>query len=174
MARNLHRVLTSYVGIPCMVDHPKDVKVRSGDIVRVGKMAGLSLIDEQFGYGAGGTRELTGFIVNRPINPIGNEPDYPDGTVPVMFQMNEVLGDVWNDDANNPAPVGTTVYYTDTADGPAADVNYHLVVGKAAAFDAVLGQLREEIPANSTKKGAVIMVVASAAPDLMGTVNPAP
>ena len=90
-----------------------------------------------------------------------------------MFQMNEVLGDVWNDDADGTAKAGTPVYYSDDPDGPAADPNYHLIVGKADTFDGVLGVLREDIPPNTLKKGAVILVVASAAPNLTGVALPA-
>ena len=167
MARNLHRVLTSYVAIPCIVDHP--AVPRSGDICRVGTMAGLALIDEQFGYGAGGTRELSGFVVNKPINPIGSEGDYPDGTTPIMFQMNEVLVDVYNADAAAQADIGDPVYYVDTAEGPTGDLNYHSVAGGAGNSDAVLGVLRESIAAASVKKAAVVMVLPTPTPNLTRT-----
>lgn len=110
MAKNLDQILTSYTAIGVVVDHPDEPK--SGDPCRWGKMVGVALVDEQFGYQAGGPRELSGFLVNTPYDPI-NARNYDNGETPVSFQQNVWRLLVHANGAN--AGPGDKVYYHDTA-----------------------------------------------------------
>lgn len=109
MANNLRRVLTGYGGSPVFADHP--ALPRSGDPVRLGKLVGIALTDEQFGYQAGGTRELSAFHMSEPRDPV-NGNNYEDGAVAVSFQMNEWRVPIHNLGGTAAKP-GTPVYYHD-------------------------------------------------------------
>ena len=163
MAVNLHRVLTSYVASPITVDHPAAPK--SGDPCRVGKMVGIALVNEQFGYSSGGYRELVGFHVNKPVDPI-NIGDYADGETPVTLQQNEWMMSVKNVDGANNAPKYTPVYYYD-ADVAGVDVSAdgHIIIGVEIAANALVGMIMEAIPANTTKK-VPVMLTPTASPEL--------
>ena len=89
----LHRVLTSYVATKVTVDHPASPKVETP--CRWGTMVGFALVDEQFGYGSGGARELTGYHVNLPADPVSGG-YYSDGDTPISFQQNEWVAPVYN------------------------------------------------------------------------------
>ena len=158
MANNLHRVLTSYVAIPAIVDDPAAPK--SGDACRVGRNVGVALVNEQFGYASGGYRELEGFQVNKPYDPI-NLNDYSDGQTPVSLQHNQWKLPVFNSGNAGAGAVGAIVYYYDTLDGPAGDVNYHLVVGATTAADAVAGVLRSAIGGAGVDGAAIVEIMPS-------------
>ena len=162
MANNQHRCLTSYVAVPRRVNHPD--RPVSGQACRIGKGVGVSLVDEQFGYAAGGSRELSGFQVNPPANPVAIG-HYTDGETPVSLQLNEWRLPVYNA-SGAAADVGDTVYYVDAAEGPVGDVNYHLVIGGAGDADAVAGTISEPMAAGAAKRDAVVMIVPTANPGL--------
>lgn len=158
----LYRVLTSYVATNLICDHPAVPAVDAP--VRWGQMVGFAMVDEQFGYASGGARELSGFQVNLPANPVTGT-YYTDGETPVSLQMNEWVCDIYNAGAAAAAD-GAHVYYVDTAVGPAGDVNYHLVIGAAGAKDAYAGVLRNpsSIAAMSAQKGAILLLLPGGAP----------
>ena len=167
MANNQHRCLTSYVAVPRVVNHPPAPK--SGQACRVGKGVGVALVDEQFGYGSGGSRELSGFQVNLPANTtaIGY---YADGETPVAMQQNEWKLPVYNA-GGAAAAVGDPVFYMDVAEGPVGDVNYHLVIGGAGNADALAGTISEPMAAGAVKKDAVVMIVPTVNPGLDRAAN---
>lgn len=169
MAANQHRCLTSYVAVPRRVNHPE--RPVSGQACRIGKGVGVSLVDEQFGYSAGGSRSqpYSGFEVNLPANPIAIG-QYSDGETPVSLQLNEWRLPVYNA-SGAAADVGDPVFYVDVAEGPAGDVNYHLVIGGAGNADAVAGTISEAMAAGAAKRDAVVMIVPTVNPGLDRSAN---
>ena len=165
MANNLHRVLTSYVAIPAHVEHP--LAPKSGDACRVGRNVGVALVNEQFGYASGGYRELEGFQVNKPYNPISLN-DYSDGQTPVSLQHNQWKLPVRNVGANALVSGEIVYYYDDAAD---AEVNntVHLVVGSLVAADAVAGVIRQGLAANETDAACIVEIFPSIVSTLMLT-----
>ena len=160
----LYRQLTSYVASKVTVSHPDKPVVEKP--CRVGGMVGFALVDEQFGYQSGGSRELTGFSLNKPGNALTGE-YYDDGTTPVSFQMNEWNCEIFNNGAGI-ARQYSTVYYHDTADGPVGDVNYNLVIGGTVADRrAVAGMLMSgSIAAGAVDKGAILLLCSQPGADL--------
>ena len=156
MANNLHRVLTSYVAQPADVNHP--LVPKSGDACRVGRNVGVALVNEQFGYGTSGYRELDGFQVNKPYDPI-NLNDYSDGQTPVVLQHNQWKLPVYNAGNAAAGAVNSVVYFYDTEVGPANDATYNLVVGAAGAADAVAGVLRSAVGAGTVVKEAIVEIM---------------
>ena len=157
----LHRVLTSYVATKVTVDHPASPKVETP--CRWGTMVGFALVDEQFGYGSGGARELTGYHVNLPADPVSGG-YYSDGDTPVSFQQNEWVAPVYN--AGTAAADGALVYYYDVAQGPVGDVTYHLVVGATSGTKtAFAGVLKESMTA-TTAADVVILLTPNPAASL--------
>ena len=160
----LYRVLTPYVATKCRVSHPENPVVEKP--CRVGGMVGFTLVDEQFGYGPGGSRELQGFHLNRPGDAISGT-YYTDGETPVSFQINEWVCEIFNDGAGTAAQY-STVYYHDTAHGPVGDVNYNLVIGGSANDrDAIAGMLMSgPIASKAVDKGAILLLNSQAGADL--------
>ena len=152
MAKNLDQILTSYTAVGVTVDHPisgSDSPPRSGDPCRYGTLVGVALVDEQFGYDPGGARELHGFHLNKPFDPI-NSKRYENGETPVSFQQNIWWMNVYNNDTS-PATPGTRVYYNDSAAGT------HIWTDGTGA-DAVAGIImREEVPPQQTKRVPVML-----------------
>ena len=123
MARNLRRrVSTDEFATPVPVDHPE--KPKSGDLCRVNSMCGIALINEQFGFGANEYRQTK--YSNPPMDPNTFEA-VPDGFTPVVFSPHEWWIPAYNS-GDREATYGEPIYYTDTAMGPAGDVNYHAVM----------------------------------------------
>ena len=167
MANNLHRVLTSYVAEPATVDHPAAPK--SGDACRVGRNVGVALVNEQFGYQSGGYRELDGFQVNKPYDPI-NLNDYTDGQTPVVFQQNQWKLPVRNVDAALAKNGAIVYYYDDPTDAEAANtINLIVGVGLAGAADAIAGVIRQSIIADTTVNDAIVEIFPSIVTTLMLT-----
>ena len=167
MANNLHRVLTSYVAQPADVNHPPTPK--SGDACRVGRNVGVALVNEQFGYGTSGYRELDGFQVNKPYDPI-NLSDYEDGQTPVVLQQNQWKLPVRNV-GGSAAVNGAIVYYWDTPVEAEANNTYNLTVGLdlAAPADAIAGVLRQGLAANTAEPNAIVEIFPSIVTTLMLT-----
>ena len=167
MANNLHRVLTSYVAEPATVDHPD--KPKSGDACRVGRNVGVALVNEQFGYASGGYRELDGFQVNKPYDPI-NLNDYTDGQTPVVFQQNQWKLPVRNVGAAAVANGAIVYYWDDPADAELLNsVNMTVGLDISAAADAIAGVLRQSLAANTTQADAIVEIFPSIVTTLMLT-----
>ena len=138
MGTTLVKVLTTYRAQPMVVDHP--AAPDSGDVCRIGTQCGIAATDEL---------ESTSFqtrynlLVNKDANPVDGGV-YADGITPVYMQQNLYRVPVRNTDTNDAAPVGTPVFYYDTA-----KTNYNVIVGATDAADALVGVLREAIPQNS-------------------------
>ena len=156
----LFRVLTSWVATKVAVSHPANPVVE--EPCRWGTMVGFALVNEQFGYGAGGSRELSGFHINLPANPVAGD-YYEDGETPVSFQMNEWVAKIRNHGAAAAVP-GDLVYYFDDPDNPAYP---HLAVNppdSIGAADAFAGMLKEGIPANTTADVVLLLMNVPVAP----------
>ena len=152
MANNLHRNLTGYSAIPVVCDHP--AVPRSGDPVRLGKLVGIALINEQYGYGPGGYRRPIGNIYMSPPADVANNRRAEDGTTPVTFQMNEWRVTIKNADTSAVAPAGTEVWYVDAGeDGTTLVAN---PTGTKAAF---AGYIMEQLAADEKKADAVLLLV---------------
>ena len=172
MANNLHRLVSgTYVAIPIKPSHPvaaaNSPGPRSGQAVRWGSMVGIALTDEQFGYdGHSPSRAYSGFLINKPFDPIANK-DYDNGETPCSFQMNEWRVPIHNSGAAAAGVHGGKVYYVDAAEGPAGDINYHLVMGPSGAKTAFAGLLRSDaIAADGVDKDAVLLLMPNGDPDL--------
>ena len=157
MANNLHRNLTGYSAVPVNVDHPAVPK--SGEPVRFGKLVGVALINEQFGFGPGGYRRQIGNIyMSQPIDP-ASRTRIPDGTTPVSFQFNQWRLSVKNDSSGNEAGPGTEVYYVDEASDT-------LRVNPTPTKTAFAGYLMDTIAADGTKADAIVLLTPAAPTDL--------
>lgn len=153
MANDLRRILSgSYVGTPLVCDHPANPK--SGGPVRVGKLVGFALTNEQFGYQAGSYRTPIGDLpVNYPFDPVNNT-DYQDGTTPVSVQLNE-----WDSRTHKvgggDASVGDDVFYHDNP----VDTDVHLVVnGTAGDRTGYAGILLSTIPTATTREARILLL----------------
>lgn len=156
--KKLYRRLTDWVGTPVTPDHPSVTMASSGDFVRVGRRAGFALTDEQFTV-AGNISDLH---INKPYD-ARNTAFYTDGKVPVSLQQNEWYATVFCATGGAAAGAGDPVFYYDTAQGPANDDNYHLVVGNGADnADAFVGILAEDCPsigAGAVERAAIIEII---------------
>ena len=149
MAKNLDQILTSYTAVGVAVDHP--LIPRSGDPCRYGSLVGVALVDEQFGYDPGGSREMHGFHLNKPYDPI-NAKRYENGETPVSFQQNIWWMYVYNH-WSDPAPPGTKVYY---ADGNTQGGTY--ITTDPSSADAFVGiTMREAMPVGQTTRVPVML-----------------
>ena len=160
MANNLRRVLTGYGGSPVRPSHPTATNARSGDPVRLGKLVGIALTDEQFGYQAGGSRALTGFHISQPRDPV-NGNNYEDGEVAVSFQLNEWRVPIHNLGGSEAQP-GTPVYYHD-ADPSSVTTTARLFCmengGQRAGRTARAGYLLTKIAANTQEDEAGLLLM---------------
>ena len=157
MANNIHQKLSEFTAIGVNCDHPAEPK--SGDVVRVGTIAGIALTNEEFGYGATGYRkQLGGISIDQPYNPATNS-RVPDGTTPVSFQLNVWRVPVKNSSSGDAAPVGSAVYYQDAGDPTC-------VVNKSGAAQAFVGTLQEALATDEEKTVPVLLQAGGGPVDL--------
>ena len=157
MAKNLDQILTSYGAVGVKVEHPDNP--RSGDPCRVGSLVGVALVDEQFGYDPGGSREMTGFHINKPYDPI-NANRYMNGETPVSFQQNIWFMHVFNSDGSITVTPGTRLYYYDS--GYYADNRDWHIIADPGGASAVVGILMRESIGPYTGKRVPVMLTPGA------------
>ena len=154
MAKNLDQILTSYGAVGVVVEHPDNP--RSGDPCRVGSLVGVALVDEQFGYDPGGSREMAGFHINKPYDPI-NAKRYMNGETPVSFQQNIWMMEVFNSDGSTTITPGSRIYYYDTGYDNIQGKTRHVIADPGGASAVVGVLMRESIEPYTVKRVPVML-----------------